>query len=370
LLDEDGEVLLMVTHRGFSPEMIEETRTIKLGESMTGKVAQSGQPIVVGKVSDDPRLTMDIVRREDLHLFAGIPIKSHYQVLGVLGVFSRRPCPLSPRKLQLLTVVGHQLGIAIENVRLANKATENEICRELDRLRSDLIANVSHELRTPLGLIKLACTTLQREDVDVDRETQLEFLRDISAESDRLERLVSDLLDLSRREGGRLSLDKHPVDVNRLVWGVTQSMEAQFPNRHFVNKVPTTSLLATADPERLEQVLRNLVNNAIKYSPQGGSISVRCYGSNGEIVIGVSDQGIGIPAEDLERVFERFYRVDNEVTRHTRGAGLGLAVCRDIVEAHGGSMWLESTLGRGTTAYIRLPVGPVRASDPQGPCSK
>jgi PAS domain S-box-containing protein len=369
LLDEDGDALSMVTHRGFSPEMIEELRTIKLGESMTGKVAQLGQPIVVGKVSDDPRLTMDTVRREELQFFAGIPIKSHDKVLGVLGVFSRRPRTLSPQKVQLLTAVGHQLGIAIENVRLANKATETEVCRELDRLRSDLIANVSHELRTPLGLIKLACTTLQREDLSIDRETQLEFLHDINDESDKLEKLVSDLLDLSQRDGGWLSMDRHPVDVGRLVCRVTNAMEAQFPKRHFVSDVPAAPLVAAVDPERLEQVLRNLLSNAVKYSPQGGTVSARCHGDDGEIIISVSDKGIGIPAEDLERVFERFYRVDNEVTRCIRGAGLGLAVCRDIVEAHGGGMWIESKLGLGTTVYARLPAGPIRTGEPCVPGS-
>jgi PAS domain S-box-containing protein len=369
LLDEQGEELLMVSHRGFSRQMIEELRTIKLGESLTGRVAQSGQPIVLGKVSDDPRLTLDIVRRENLHFFAGIPIESHEQVLGVLGVFSRRPRMVSPQKVQLLTAVGHQLGIAIENVRLANKATENEICRELDRLRSDLIANVSHELRTPLGLIKLACTTLQREDVKVDRETQLEFLRDIREESDRLERLVSDLLDLSQRAGGGLPLDKHSVDVGHLVSRVTKGMQAQFPNRRFVDDVPTVPLVAVVDAERLEQVLRNLISNAIKYSPHGGIVSVRCHRDDGQIAICVSDQGIGIPAEDLERVFERFYRVDNEVTRHERGAGLGLAVCRDIVEAHGGGIWIESTPGQGATVHIRLPAGSEPPAEPRVPCS-
>ncbi|MGD8791163.1 MAG: PAS domain S-box protein [Anaerolineae bacterium] len=369
LLDDESEDLLMVSHRGFSPEMIEEARTIKLGESLTGRVAQSGQPIVLGKVSDDPRLKTDAVRREDLHFFAGIPIKSHEQVLGVLGVFSRRPRTLSSQKVQILTAVGHQLGIAIENVRLANKATENEICRELDRLRSDLIANVSHELRTPLGLIKLACTTLQREDVDVDRETQLEFLRDIREESDKLERLVSDLLDLSQRAGGGLSLDKHSVDVGRLVSRVTKGMEAQFPNRRFVDDVPTAPLVAAVDAERLEQVLRNLLSNAIKYSPQDGIISVRCHRDDGQIAISVSDEGIGIPAEDLEQVFERFYRVDNEVTRHERGAGLGLAVCRDIVEAHGGRIWIESTPGQGATVHIRLPADSDPPGEPRLPCN-
>ncbi|NIO69848.1 MAG: GAF domain-containing protein, partial [Anaerolineae bacterium] len=160
LLDEDAGVLSLVAHRGFSQEMAEETKTVKLGGSMIGKVAQLGQPIVVDKASEDPRFSIGTGRRETLHAFAGVPIKSKDKVLGVLGVFSRSPRQLSSQEVQLLAATGHQIGVAIENVRLAEKASEIEILRELNRLRSELIANVSHELRTPLGLIKIFCTTL------------------------------------------------------------------------------------------------------------------------------------------------------------------------------------------------------------------
>ncbi len=361
LLDEEAGVLSLVVHRGFSPEMAEETKTIKLGESMTGKVAQSGQPIVVDKVSEDPRLNMETGRREGLHAFAGVPIKSKDKVLGVLGVFSRSPRQLSPQEVQLLTAIGHQIGVAIENVRLAEQASEIEILRELNRLRSELIANVSHELRTPLGLIKIFCTTLLREDVEFDRKTQREFLHDIEQEADKLETIVDNLLDLSRMEDRRLRLDKRPTDVGQLAREVMEAikleMETQLTEHRFVHDFPPDPLVATVDPKRIEQVLRNLLNNAIKYSPEGGTITVQGRGDERQILVSVSDQGMGIPSEDLERVFERFYRVENELSRRVRGAGLGLAVCRGIVEAHGGHIWVESTLGVGSTFYFTLPVG-------------
>jgi two-component system sensor histidine kinase VicK len=125
-------------------------------------------------------------------------------------------------------------------------------------------------------------------------------------------------------------------------------------------------LVATVDPKRIEQVLRNLLSNAIKYSPEGGTITVQGCGDERQLLVQVSDGGIGIPSEDLERVFERFYRVENEITQSVRGAGLGLSVCRGIVEAHGGHIWVESALGAGSTFYFTLPVlskveGPVGA---------
>ena len=121
-------------------------------------------------------------------------------------------------------------------------------------------------------------------------------------------------------------------------------------------------MVATVDPKHIEQVLRNLVSNAVKYSPEGGTITVQGRGDQRQLLVSVSDQGMGIPLEDLERVFERFYRVDSEITQRVRGVGLGLAVCRGMVEAHGGRIWVESTLGEGSTFYFTLPVG---ASDIQ-----
>jgi K+-sensing histidine kinase KdpD len=360
LLDEDADVLSLVAHRGFSDEMAEETKTIKLGESMTGKVAQSGQPIVVDRVSDDPALGMKTGRREALHAFAGVPIKSKDKVLGVLGIFSRSPDQLSSEEVQLLTAIGHQIGVATENMRLAEQTSEIEILRELNRLRSELIANVSHELRTPLGLIKIFCTTLLREDVDFDRETQREFLCNIEEEADKLEKIVDNLLDLSQMKDGRLRLDKRPTNVSQLAREVIESMkletDVQLTQHQFVHDFPSEPLVATVDPKRIEQVLRNLLSNAIKYSPEGGPISVQGRGDDRQLLIQVSDQGMGIPSEDLERVFERFYRVENEITQAVSGAGLGLAVCRGIVEAHGGRIWVESSVDVGSTFYFTLPV--------------
>ncbi|MFB0546921.1 MAG: ATP-binding protein [Anaerolineae bacterium] len=356
LLDEDAGVLSLVAHRGFSQAMVEETRTIKLGESMTGKVAQSGQPIVVDRVSDESRLSTGIGRQEALHVFAGVPLKSKDRVLGVLGVLSRSPRQLNSQEVQLLTAIGHQIGVAVENVRLAEKTSEIEILRELNRLRSELIANVSHELRTPLGLIKIFCTTLLREDMDFDRETQREFLHHIEEEADKLEKIVDNLLDLSRMRDGRLRLDRRPTDMGQLASEVMEAMEVQLTKHRFVHDFPSDPLVTTVDPKRIEQVLRNLLNNAIKYSPEGGTITVQGRRDERQILVRVTDQGIGIPSEDLERVFERFYRVENEITKSVRGAGLGLAVCRGIVEAHGGRIWVESTLGVGSTFYFTLPV--------------
>jgi signal transduction histidine kinase len=281
-------------------------------------------------------------------------------MLGVLNLFGQSPRQPSSQEIQLLTAIAHQIGAAIENAWLAEEASEIEILRGLNRLRSELVANVSHELRTPLGLIKFFVTSLLMEDADFDWETQLKFLHGIDEEADRLEVIVNNLLDISYVESGRLRLDRRPTNMGQLVREIVASMNAEAerqPVRHLLaHDFPPEPLVAPVDVRRIEQVLRNLLHNATKYSPDGGTITVRGRGDNGQILVWVSDQGVGIPPQDLERVFERFYRVDNEITQKTRGAGLGLSVCQGIVEAHGGRIWAESVLGEGSTFYFTLPL--------------
>jgi signal transduction histidine kinase len=241
---------------------------------------------------------------------------------------------------------------------LLKEASEIQLLRELDRLRSDLVANVSHELRTPLGLIKIFCTTLMRQDIDLDRATQLEFLQDIGQETDRLEEIVTNLLDVSHLESGRLRLEKAPTDLTTLLADVVKEMSGQSA-RHHLRCSLSRPLIVSVDRRRLMQVLRNLLSNAIKYSPSGGEVAVHARQEQAQAVISIVDQGIGIPEPEQRAIFERFYRADNETTRSVSGVGLGLSVCQGIVEAHGGRIWVESEPGQGSTFSFTLPVGAV-----------
>ena len=256
--------------------------------------------------------------------------------------------------MELLTAIGHQIGVAVENAWLAEEAAQAAIWKELNRLRSELIANVSHELRTPLGLIKLASTSLLAPDIEWDREMTHTFLEGIDQETDRLQRIVDSLLDLSQIESGRLRLDRRPTDIAQLAWEVIQSIQVQSSTHHMIHNF-IEPLLANVDGKRIEQVLRNLLSNAIKYAPGGGLILIQGYEDRGRVFVQVTDQGIGISPEDVDHVFERFYRAQNDVTQNVGGVGLGLAVCQRIVEAHGGRIWVESELGRGSTFYMTLP---------------
>ena len=358
----DGDFLSLIAHRGISEETLTDLSAVRVGRGLMGRVIRLGKRVVVTAASGSSWIDVQSLGPEASWTLVAIPIQARDTVLGALSVLSRKPRELTSHDMQTLTAIGHQIGMAVENLRLLEEASEMQLLRELDRLRSELVANVSHELRTPLGLIKIFCTTLMREDVKLDRETQLEFLCDIEAETDKLTGIVSNLLDLSRVDSGRLRLEEHATDIGQLVKGVMQEMESQLTRQRLVHDLPSGPLVGSVDSSRIAQVLRNLLSNAIKYSPAGGTITVRGYGDKEQIVVQVRDQGIGISGEDLDRVFERFYRVENETTRSVRGVGLGLAVCQGIVEAHGGRIWVESTLGVGSVFYFSLPVGAVSES--------
>jgi signal transduction histidine kinase len=230
------------------------------------------------------------------------------------------------------------------------------VLRELDRLRSELIANVSHELRTPLGLIRMLSTALLMEEVTFDAETYRQFLNGIEEETDRLEGIVDNLLDLSRMESGRLQLDRHSTDLAKLARDTATAMEIELVGHRLAYDLPDVPPVALVDAKRLEQVLRNLLSNACKYSPASSEIVVRVSQQADEIAICVQDKGIGIPPDELDRIFERFYRADNEVTRRTPGAGLGLSICKWIAEAHGGRIEVQSAPGKGSRFCVILPA--------------
>ncbi len=259
-------------------------------------------------------------------------------------------------------------GDITERKEMESIAAEARALSELDRLRTELVSNVSHELRTPLGLIKVASTTLQRQDVTFPPAVQQQILGGITTEADRLEHLLSNLLDISRVDQQRFFLQCAPTDLNRLV-SVTvdamhiQTVDAATDQHHVVLDLPEPAIVAVVDGSKIEQVLRNLLENAANYSPAGSTIAVglRCQGDAWELQ--VTDEGIGIAPEDQEHIFERFYRArDARVTR-IHGAGLGLAICQEIVAAHGGTLRVESRLDRGTTFVLRLPLLPDTADD-------
>ena len=227
--------------------------------------------------------------------------------------------------------------------------------KQLERTREDFVANVSHELRTPLSLIKGYVETLL-DGARNNPEVAERFLKIIERNAERLDLLIQDLLTISALESGRMELNLHPVELHPLVEKVLADLQAKAKNKNvsLVNDLP--ELTASADANRLEQVLANLVDNAIKYGRAQGSVKIGGKKlDDGKLEIFVQDDGPGIPPESLDRVFERFYRVDKARSRDQGGTGLGLSIVKHIVHSHDGEVWASSELGRGATFFFTLP---------------
>ena len=229
--------------------------------------------------------------------------------------------------------------------------------RELDRMKSSLVSTVSHELRTPLAAIKGYASTLLAEDVEWDRASQHEFLTVISDESDRLTSMVNNLLDLSRIEAGSLKLSREKCDLEETVRRAAKQARLE-PGNTFEVKVEAKLPRLYADPMRLESILRNLIENAVKYGGTNAKITVQVCRESGDFVFRVMDDGPGIPEKERQRIFDSFYRLDDSLARLTSGAGLGLAICQGLVRAHGGRIWVEP---QATGACIAFTI-PVRAA--------
>ncbi|MCZ6789990.1 MAG: ATP-binding protein [Chloroflexi bacterium] len=229
--------------------------------------------------------------------------------------------------------------------------------RELDQMKSDFLANASHELRTPLHSIK-GFIKLLLDDNGPDPETRKEFLGIIKEQSEHLGSLVDDLLHVSRIDAGHLELRQERLLVDNLIHKTAQKLSnmASDEGIEFKIDVPSPLTAIEGDEDRLMQVLTNLLHNAIKFSPDGGEVTVRARVNDRELLVQVADRGIGIPEEAIPRLFDRFYQVDGSMTRSAGGSGLGLYISKQIVEAHGGRIWADSIVGEGTAFSFTVPL--------------
>lgn len=239
---------------------------------------------------------------------------------------------------------------------------------ELEKARREFVANVSHELRTPLTSIKGACETLH-EHPELPDEIQTRFLEMAISESDRMTSIVRDLLVLSRLDDNRTRWKISRFDLNASLRRMCDVMQVEATNRRHTLEIQPAEgeMMITADAERIEQVIINIISNAVKYTPEGGRILVRSgYSGADRVFVSVRDNGIGIPEEDQPRLFERFYRVEKARTSETGGTGLGLAIAKELVEAHGGRIVLRSKLDVGTLMVIELPIETKLKSSDEG----
>jgi PAS domain S-box-containing protein len=308
--------------------------------SLEGQTVESVEQRVDEQVTDWKRVSSLLVKES-------ASLKSTPAV--ELALAAPQSGTLQARPFPIYDVTGANLGMGL----LLRDITRE---RELDEMKSQLLSTVSHELRTPLASIKGFATTLLREDVQWDEESRREFLSIIDEESDRLSELISNLLDMSRIEAGTLRVEPEPTDLRPIIAETVAEFQVMTHDHQLRASMPPSLPLVLADPRRARQVVRNLVDNAVKYSPEGGPITVAARVAEGSLEICVSDRGLGIEPDDLDRIFDRFYQVDSASTRKVGGSGLGLSICKAIVEAHKGRIWAESEPGIGSSFYVALPL--------------
>lgn len=284
--------------------------------------------------------------------FIGIPLYSGDELMGSL-VFGRfGGPPYKPDQIHLAEFIAAHIAQLIEHQKLVERIASLEAERRLQRLQEDFIATVSHELCTPLGFIKGYATTLLREDMTWDEENRREFLTIIDEETDRLRELIDNLLDSSRLQAGTMRMQFQLVKLDRLLKETL--MRASSNNERFSVELDSQpNVVINADPVRISQVFTNLFSNAAKYAP-GSPVVVLMEDNDERVHIAVKDEGPGIAPEHQEQLFKRFYRVP-DMSTSAHGTGLGLFICKEIINAHGGEITVDSEVGKGTTFNIYLP---------------
>jgi two-component system sensor histidine kinase KdpD len=300
---------------------------LKLGEKVVGVLRM--------RVLEDPRGFLREERLEEEHARSNTPTSFFWTFLD-------------------------QVTALIERARLQRENLRIEVLQRTDALRAALLSSVSHDLRTPLTSIKAAASSLLQQDVAWDEEARRSFAQTIEHEADRLNRLVGNLLDMSRIEDGALKPEKEEYSLTALIHDVLGRLEPLLKERDVRTHLPQGDLLLVKlDYLQIDQVLTNLLENALRYTPVESPIEVSAHIAGEQVQISVADRGPGIPASDLTRVFDKFYRVlhGQHPTGYPTGSGLGLAVCKGLVEAHGGHIWAEARKGGGLVVYVVLPTG-------------
>ena len=321
--------------------------------------ARLGRTIVVRDVRQDPRFAEPetaTLERLGVVAVAATPIRVGGQLAGALALSQiDRAREWTADDVRLIEAVAQELRVAITAAEAfeRQRAAVVELER-LNRAKSDFVSIVSHEFRTPLTGIQGFSEMMRSEELTLDE--MREYAGDINKDAHRLNRMITEMLDLDKMESGRMKLHREPLDLNTIVSESVDRLRPNAPQHPVSLRLDPLIGEMSGDRDKLTQVMANLLNNAVKYSPNGGEIvvSTRVEGNTAHVV--VRDHGMGIPKEALDAIFERYGRVESPATRHIQGTGLGLPIVRQIVQLHGGTVWAESSVGEGSLFHVSLPL--------------
>jgi signal transduction histidine kinase len=303
-------------------------------------------------IRDNPAGAVDY-RTRNVGAVLAAPITAGERRLGVLTFSAPRPPIFAVSDIELAGLLADQAAVVLESRALIDHAGRVRAREEATRLKEDFLSAAAHDLKTPLTTVVAQAEFLERRATrEPSAPADLAGIRRIVRESKRLAGLVGDLLDATRLEQGRLVGEREPVDLATLM----QEVCGRDAGDKTCEVVASAPVVGVYDRRRVEQLFQNLIENARKYSPDRTPVQIRVWQEEGEAHVAVADTGIGIPAADLPRIFERFSRASNVDDRRFHGMGLGLFICRGIVEEHGGRIWVESELGKGSTFHVALPI--------------
>ena len=362
LLDQSGETLEVAVVRGYrDPQNVLRhralSRTTESGKSRFGDRVFN-QPCVEEAVQATKGLRT--LKREGAESLIEVPVRSEGEVLGIIQLASRTPRKFKNEEVNLLETIGNQVGIAVQRAQLHEETRRQ--AHELEKanqLQADFTAMIAHDLRSPLMNIMGVAETIKDGLFGPVTEEQTKWLERLLANSQNLVSLVSDFLDVSKIESGYIELARETLNINQLVSYTVENFNALIKEKelHLTCGLGQRPLEIRADRRRLEQVLNNLLSNAIKFTDPGGRIDVTAQGEGGKSVrIQVADTGVGIPPREIDQLFQKYRRVTPGQKGDRGGTGLGLLICKMIVEAHGGQIWAQSEEGKGSAFTFTLPA--------------
>lgn len=339
--------------------------SVPLESSVAGWIFTHGKPMLVQDASRDARVFRKVDRA--LHFetrsLLGLPLLIKQEAIGVIEAVNKKgQGHYTEDDLAVLETLAAQAAIAIENARLMAKLQDaNAELMRLDRMKSDFIAIASHELRTPLGLI-LGHATFLKEVVPQAHQEQMEV---IIRSSMRLKSIIEDLSTIAHKDEGQSRIRREPFSIVKLIIDLASRFQeaAKEKNIELGYDVPESDpLIVEADRDKIDVALGNLIRNALTFTDAGGQVGIKAEGEGGYVKVFVVDTGIGIPAGEIERIFDRFYQVESHLTRRHGGMGLGLSIAKSMIEMHNGQIWVESKEATGSLFSFTLPVNERQAS--------
>ena len=357
LYDEQRRKLFFATAAGSNSKQLAQI-PVPLEGSIAGTIFRENRPMVINNVEGDPRHYQRV--GNSIHFQArsllGVPMRIKSKVTGVLEALNKRNGLFTETDTRLLSVIASQAAVAIQNARLLHELQRayDEISH-VEKMKSDFIAVASHELRTPLGLI-LGYAEFLKEDAQGELSVHASMVLNSAI---KLRVLVDDMTNMNMMQMGSTRLNLEPVVLQEVIHSVMEEMAhtAQARSQKLTKQFPNLPVMIKADPDKLGTVLTNLLNNAVRFTPEGGQIMVLLAADEQYAGIEVRDNGIGIPPDELENIFKDFYQVEDHLRRRHGGMGLGLSIARGIIKLHKGRIWAESKGdGQGTSLFVQIPL--------------